>query len=104
MSTHANCLQPLDNAIFAAYLLGTLAVGVLCGRGQRRIRSFLLADQSMGFVMVGVSVLAALFSGISYLAFPSETYAHGIGFYLVTVSLFISTPATAGLFLHGSHL
>jgi len=94
-----NCLKPLDYAIFAGYLVATVVVGILFSRGQKNLRGYFLADKSMGFVIVGVSVLAALFSGISYLAFPSEMYAHGVGFFLVTMSLFIATPLTSLIFL-----
>ena len=94
-----NCLKPLDYAIFASYLIATVVVGLIFSRGQKNLRGYFLADKSMGFVLVGVSVLAALFSGISYLAFPSEMYAHGVGFFLVTMSLFIATPLTSIIFL-----
>ena len=71
-----NCFKPLDYVIFAGYLVATVAVGLSFSRGQKNIRGYFLADKSMGFVLVGVSVLAALFSGISFLAFPSEMYSH----------------------------
>ncbi|HEU5118197.1 MAG TPA: sodium/solute symporter, partial [Isosphaeraceae bacterium] len=38
--------------------------------------------------------LAALFSGISFLAAPSEGYANGMAFFLVNLGFFVATPIT----------
>src|SRR5438552_1196167 len=99
MPPSVNHLTPFDYAIFAIYLLGTVLVGLMVGKGQKSIKSYFLADKSMGFILVGVSVLAALFSGISYLAYPSEIYSHGVGFFFVALSFFIATPITSIVFL-----
>ena len=90
--------SPLDYGIFALYLLLTSGVGLLFAR-QKDTKEYLLADRSMGYIIVGVSVLAAFFSGISYLAYPSEIYSHGIGFFFAGVSFFIATPLTTIIFL-----
>ena len=42
---------------------------------------------------------AALFSGISFLAAPSEGYANGLTFYLSNFGFFVATPITTLLFL-----
>ena len=52
----------LDYIIFAIYLLASLLVGVVFVKEQKDIKSYFLAGQSMGYVVVGISVLAALFS------------------------------------------
>ena len=54
----------LDYSIFVVYLAGAVSVGLLFVKEQRTIKDYFLASQSMGFLLVGVSVLAALFSGI----------------------------------------
>jgi SSS family transporter len=84
----------LDYAVFVAYLLGTVAIGLWFVRGQRDLNEYLLAGRSMGSVIVAMTVLAALFSGISFLAAPSEGYANGPVFYLVNLAFFIATPLT----------
>src|SRR5690349_6732683 len=90
--------SPLDYGIFALYLLLTSGVGLLFAR-QKDTKEYLLANRSMGYIIVGVSVLAAFFSGISYLAYPSEIYSHGIGFFFAGVSFLIATPLTTIIFL-----
>jgi sodium-coupled monocarboxylate transporter 8/12 len=91
---HAATFSWLDYAVFAAYLLGTVAIGLWFVRGQRDLNEYLLAGRSMGSVVVAMTVLAALFSGISFLAAPSEGYANGPVFYLVNLGFFIATPLT----------
>ncbi len=92
-------LSWLDGVIFVVYLAATVAVGSLFFKEQRTIKDYFLAGRSMGSVVVGISVLAALISGISYLGGPAEVYVHGIGLTFVTFSFFIATPVTTLIFL-----
>ena len=89
----------LDYSIFVVYLAGSVSVGMLFIKEQRTIKDYFLASRSMGYVLVGISVLAALFSGISYLGAPSEVYAHSMAFMLFGLSFLIATPVTANLFV-----
>src|SRR4051812_31887191 len=84
----------LDYSVFAAYLLATLAVGGLFFREQASLAEYFLAQRSMGRVVVAMTILASLFSGISFLAAPSEGFTHGFTFYLVNVAFFAATPVT----------
>lgn len=85
----------LDYTIFGAYLLASVAIGLFSARGQETIKDYFLAGQKVNRFVVAMTILAALFSGISYLAGPSEVYSNGLGFSLVMLSFFIATPFTA---------
>ncbi|MCE5218448.1 sodium/solute symporter [bacterium] len=89
----------LDYGIFVIYLVASVLVGLLFVKEQRSIKDYFLAGRSMGPVVVAISVLAALFSGISYLGAPSEVYAHDLSFMLVGLSFFFATPVTNLIFL-----
>jgi len=89
----------LDYAVFAAYLVATLAIGSMFVKGQRTLNEYFLAGRSMGSVLVAMTVLASLFSGITFLAAPSEGYANGPVFFLVNLGFFIATPLTALVFI-----
>ncbi len=89
----------LDYAIFAGYLIATVAVGTLFFKGQRDLKEYFLAGRSMGSVLVAMTILASLFSGISFLAAPGEGYANGPVFFLVNLAFFVATPITAMVFL-----
>ena len=85
----------LDYSIFAAYLAASVLIGLWFARGQESLKEYFLAGRNMNRFVVAMTVLAALFSGISYLAAPSEVYTSGIGFALVLFSFFVATPFTA---------
>ena len=89
----------LDYSIFVGYLLASVLVGVVFVKDQRTIKDYFLAGRSMGSIVVAMTILAALFSGISFLAAPSEGYANGPVFYLVNVAFFIATPLTTLIIL-----
>lgn len=89
----------LDYGVFFAYLVASLLVGLLFVKEQTTIRSYFLANRDMGFIVLGISILAALFSGISYLSIPGEVYTNGLAFFLVILSFFIATPIATLIFL-----
>jgi sodium-coupled monocarboxylate transporter 8/12 len=93
-------LAPLDVAVFASYMLLLVGVGLYFTRRQQKgLRSYLLADQNVHWIIVAVSVLAALFSGITYLGAPGETFSHDLTYVWVLGSFFVATPVTTLLFL-----
>lgn len=88
-----------DAAAFALYMALLIGIGVWFTRQQKDLKSYLLADRDMNAVIVAVSVIAALFSGISYLGAPAETYHNGLAYLLVLGAYFIATPITIFLFV-----
>ncbi len=89
----------LDYSIFAGYLLLTVAIGMLFTSRQRNLDEYFLAGRSMGSVVIAMTILASLFSGISFLAAPSEGYANGPLYFLVNLGFFVATPLTTVVFL-----
>lgn len=84
-----------DYLIFFVYLTASVLIGVWFSRGQQSLDDYFLAGRNMNRFVVAMTVLAALFSGISYLAGPSEVYTSGFGFAWILLSFFIATPFTA---------
>lgn len=82
----------LDYVLFGGYLIASVLVGVLFVKEQRTVKDYFLAGRSIGSVVVGLSVIAAMFSGISYLATPAEIYKNGFAFAWGLFSFFIITP------------
>jgi Na+/proline symporter len=56
-----------DIAAFVIYLLASVAIGSYFARGQTDLGEYLLAGRSMGRIVLSMTILAALFSGISFL-------------------------------------
>lgn len=84
----------LDYTFFIVYMLASAFVGVLFVKEQHNMKDFFLAGRTMGPVVVAISVMAALFSGISYLGGPAEVYMNGTAFGFMVLSFFIATPVT----------
>jgi SSS family transporter len=82
----------LDYALFIGYLVATVLVGVLFVREQRTVKDYFLAGRSIGSLVMGLSVIAAMFSGISYLAMPGEIFAYGFTFAWGVLSFIVITP------------
>lgn len=89
----------LDYGTFAVYVLITLAVGIWVGGRQKNLQTYLLAGHRMHWAVIAISVLAALFSGISFLGAPAESYQNNLIYLWVLVAYFIATPITTLLFL-----
>ena len=78
-------LHALDWAIIALYLLAMAAIGVYFSRRQTSLDQYLLAERSMTWLPVGLSLMAALNSGMDYLMQPSSTIRYGI---VLTLGIF----------------
>jgi sodium-coupled monocarboxylate transporter 8/12 len=92
-------LSTFDLVVFGGYMLLLIGVGVYFARQQKNLKSYLLADQNVNWIIVSVSVLAALFSGITYLGAPAETFFHDLTYLWAVASFFIATPITTLIFL-----
>ncbi len=67
----------IDWLIVGAYLVAMGGVGVYFSRRQKSLHQYLLADQRMGWLPIGLSLMAALNSGMDYLMQPSSTIRYG---------------------------
>src|SRR5689334_25378107 len=68
----------LDFAIIGVYLTMLTLVGVYFSRRQQTLNEFFRARQSMAWLPVGLSLMAALDSAIDYLMQPSATIRYGL--------------------------
>ncbi|MBL9132872.1 MAG: hypothetical protein JNG86_16815, partial [Verrucomicrobiaceae bacterium] len=86
----------LDYTIFGGYLATSVVVGLLSARGSSKsLGDYFLAGRGMSSFLVAMSILAALFSGISYMAGPAEVFKNGFAFAYIVLAFFIATPFTA---------
>jgi SSS family transporter len=71
-------LHPLDLLVLTAYLGLLAAVGAYFSRRPQTLDGFIVANRSMAWLPVGLSLMAALNSGIDYLTQPSATIRYGL--------------------------
>src|SRR5688572_10505234 len=66
--------------------LGTLAgIGVYFSRRQKNLEDFFVGGRGMGWIPVGMSLMAALNSGIDYMVQPFTVFKYGL-IYLIGIS------------------
>ena len=70
----------LDLVVILAYLGLLLGIGAYFSRRQKGIESFFLAGRRMSWLPIGLSLMAALNSGIDYVAAPSTIFKYGLIF------------------------
>src|SRR6266850_7584269 len=71
-------IRALDVAIVAMYLVALAGVGIYFSRRHTNFESYMLARGAFGWLTVGVSLMAALNSGLDYLMQPSSTIRYGL--------------------------
>ena len=87
-----------DYVVVAAYLLVTLGCGIVCGRGQSR-KEFFAAGGSMGWFVVGLSVMATLFSSNSFVMYPSAAFGNSLRVGLTLVAVTLMAPVVVWVFI-----
>jgi len=75
-------MNPIDQIIVCVYVLAMVAVGIACRGRQESVDDYFTTRGGMsgfwGTLLVGLSLAATLFSGTSFIAFPSITFDYGL--------------------------
>ncbi|XP_075451469.1 sodium-dependent multivitamin transporter isoform X2 [Ascaphus truei] len=92
----------VDYIIFALLLVLSSAIGLyyaLSGGKQRTTQEFLLANRSMGFFPVALSLLATFQSAVAILGVPAEIYRFGTEYWFLGCSYIIGLLIPAHIFI-----
>ncbi|KAM6207563.1 sodium-dependent multivitamin transporter isoform 1-T1 [Sarcoramphus papa] len=92
----------IDYSIFALLLVLSSAIGLfyaLSGDRQRTVQEFLLANRSMGFLPVALSLLATFQSAVAILGVPGEIYRFGTEYWFLGCSYFLGLLIPAHIFI-----
>src|SRR5512137_2458072 len=71
--------RTLDIMVFIAYALGMLLIGWWYSRRQKSTEEYFVAERGGNPILVGISLIAALLSTISYVSVPGELIKNGPG-------------------------
>jgi SSS family transporter len=85
-------LHPLDIVIIVLYLAMLGGIGLYFSQRQKSLDEYFLAKQSMAWLPVGLSLMAALDSAIDYLMQPSVTIKYGLFLLIGTSSWIVLYP------------
>lgn len=80
-------LTSLDLAAIVGYFILTFGIAWWFGRKQKSTEDFFVGGRHMPWFAVGLSILATLFSTLSYLGVPGEMIKHGVGLFIGYLSL-----------------
>ena len=73
-------MRTLDWVVLISFLIFSLLYGIYKGRGSRNIRGYLLADKSMPWYAVALSIMATQASAITFVSTTGQAYADGMRF------------------------
>lgn len=91
-------LTAVDSAVVLAYLAMTVVLG-LAFRRQSTATEFLLANRGMGWLPVGLSVMATLFSANSFLMIPGEAGRFNLLIGMALPGIFLAAPLVMRWFI-----
>lgn len=98
-SFHSN-LKWTDWALIIAYIATPLVIGFwTLRRSKRNAEEYLMAGRSMNWIVVAIAVFATLFSTISFVMVPGESYNHGLVMMLPATLGILALPLAVWLFL-----
>jgi solute:Na+ symporter, SSS family len=70
----------VDFVVLIGTIVGIAVVGVWRTRGRRGLSNYLKGDQSTGWLVIGISVMATQASAITFISTPGQGYQDGLGF------------------------
>ena len=73
-------MRTLDWAVLFLTLLSIVLYGIYKGKGTKNIRGFFLADKSMKWYTVALSIMATQASAITFTSTPGQAYVDGMRF------------------------
>jgi sodium-coupled monocarboxylate transporter 8/12 len=85
----------VDAGIICAYLAMLTLIGIHFSRRQRNLEEYFLASRTMGWLPIGMSLMAALNSGIDYVMTPSSIIIYGLIFMVSVTSWLFLYPWAA---------
>ena len=85
----------IDITVVVSYLALLIGIGAYFARRQKNMEDYFLAGKSMGWIPVGMSLMAALNSGLDYMAGPFSIFKYGLIFILGATSWLFLYPWVA---------
>ncbi len=89
----------LDFAVLLGSMLAIAAYGIWRTRGHRNLDAFLKGDQTLGWLTIGLSVMATQASAITFISTPGQGFQDGLGFVQNYFGLPLALILIAAVFL-----
>ena len=93
-------LRPLDLILVAVYLLGITLFGLrFRSTGERTLRSYFLADRSVPWWAIALSIVSAETSTLTIISIPGLAYDTDFGFLQLVLGYLVARVIIAAIFL-----
>src|SRR3954462_11458923 len=92
-------LDWLDFVVIVAYLVGITALGIYAGRKQRNSKDYFVADRSIPWWAVMISVVASETSALTFISIPGLAYVGNLGFLEVAIGYLFGRIVVATVLL-----
>ena len=89
----------LDFVVLIGSMVGIAVYGIWRTRGHRDLSAYLKGDQNIGWVTIGISVMATQASAITFISTPGQGYQDGLGFVQNYFGLPLALIIVAAVFL-----
>ena len=97
-------LHIIDWIVCAVYLVGVTSIGLFFYvRGAKTTKEYFLAGRSMGWLPVGLALMASLTSGIGYLGQPAGAVKYGLITLWALSAIPLSYPVVVWVFMPFYH-
>src|SRR5437773_11253773 len=73
-------MRPLDWVVMFAWLVFLVSYGLWRGRGSASTRDFMLANKTMPWYAMGLSIMATQASAITFISTTAQAYIDGMRF------------------------
>jgi len=92
-----------DFIIAITYIVGVLGIGIYFSRKQKSAKDFLIANRSMSWLPVGLSLMATLTSAVGYMAYPAGAFEAGLILLWMAMAIPLSLPMIIYVFMPVYH-
>src|ERR1051325_2856777 len=92
-------LNALDFLVIAAYLIGITALGIWVGRKQKDSKDYFVADRSIAWWAVMISVVASETSALTFISTPGVAYVTNLGFLQIACGYLLGRIVVATVLL-----
>ena len=96
-------MTTIDLLIAIVYVFGIIGIGVYFSRKHKSPKDFLLAGRSMGWLPVGLSLMATLTSAVGYMSFPAGAFKGGLILLWMAMAIPLSFPVVVYVFMPFYH-
>ncbi|MFC2084786.1 sodium/solute symporter [Bacteroidota bacterium] len=99
----ATGLTTTDLIIAIVYVFGIIGIGIYFSKQHKSPKDFLLAGRSMGWLPVGLSLMATLTSAVGYMSFPAGAFKGGLILLWMAMAIPLSFPVVVYVFMPFYH-